>query len=216
MQVYTYSCMLLLIAILILIGFYICLKVPTKIKFMSIIIFVLFMLMYTSIFIMFIFQNMNYMYMLKPFNFLYYICIPICGVISAYIANKTYAIKFSCIIVPALILIFLYFFIISKLNVNLSIMKDYSLGYEMNIKNGNFILDIIYFFINILFIIISVLILNKRSSNKIGAFFILMASLVTVISIIVSYSLEVNIFQNIISQAAWILCFNYCLTIIRK
>lgn len=216
MQVYTYSCMLLLMAILILMGFYICLKVPTKIKFMSIIVFVLFMLMYTSIFIMFIFENMKYMYMLKSFYFLYYICVPICGVISIYISNKTYAIKFSYIIAPALILIFLYFFIILKLNINLSIMKDYSLGYAMNIKDGNFILDSIYFFINILFIIVSVLILNKRNSNKIGALFILVASLITVISIIVSYSLEVNIFQNIISQAVWIICFNYCLVIIRK
>jgi len=216
MLLYAYVTLLLLVIFFTLLGFKIVINAPKKIKILSTVVFILILMRYAALLIMLLQSNLKYMYMLKAFNFLYFIFVPICGMISIYILIRNDKINFFHINLISLVIIVLYFLLIFKMPVNIGLLPNYTLGYTISVGNNFFYLDILYLICNIVFLIVSVNIFNKSRSDKIGSCLAIFAALITIVIIMLPYLIDNLLPQYVLGELLWIITLDYCLRKIEK
>lgn|GEM_PF-2242192 len=212
MLLYTYIILLVITSIGILVGIKLSLRVPNKIKIISSISLVMLLLRYISLFIMILQENIKYMYMLESLYFLYFACIPIFGVVCLYILLRNDNINFKYVVMISFAYIIMYFIWILRASVKIILMNNYNLGYAMNLKNNLWYVDIIYLFINVAFLIVTVNIFNKERSDKIGSALAIFASLSTIVIIMLPYLLNNSIPQYCFNELLWVIALDYCLS----
>ncbi|WP_156946315.1 hypothetical protein [Clostridium akagii] len=82
----------------------------------------------------------------------------------------------------------------------------------MNLKNNLWYVDIIYLFINVAFLIVTVNIFNKDRSDKVGGTLIIFASLFTIVIIMLPYLFNNIIPQYCMGELIWVIALDYCLS----
>lgn len=212
--IYFYIVLLLLNVIIILCALDRCVKCPAKIGILSSIVLVLLLARYISLFIMYISKNINYMYMLKPFYFLYVICIPICSLIITYIVIRNDKLKFMHVIIISSVIIVIYELLITKIPVYISINEDCGLGYVMVLKEYSFFIDIFSLIVNIIFLLVAISLFNKK--NTYALFLMMLAALTSIICIVISYTGIYTMPQCVLGELLWIITLNYCLGKVKK
>lgn len=216
MLLYAYVTLLLLVIFFVFFGFKVVNKVPKKIRNLSIITLIFILIRYTVLILMFLQDNLKYMYMLKVFYFLYFISIPMCGMISLYILLRSDKINFSNVSLISLILITLYLITILKIPADITLSSNYVLGYTIKLENNFFYIDILYLIFNVIFLIISVNIFNKNKSDKFGSSIAIFSSLSTIVTIMLPYVVDNVLPQYVIGELLWSVTLVYCLKKIEK
>lgn len=216
MIVYIYMILLLLVLLSVLFGISLCVKAPKKIRMLSGIVLMLLLLRCISLFIMYINSNISYMYVMKPVYFVYLVCMPICGIISLYILLRRDNINFLHITLAALVFIVVYFLLILKVTIYITMINDSALGYTMNLHHNFWYIDIVYLLINILFLMLSINNINNSNINKEGMTLVVFSSLSTIVAIILPY-IGINIMpQYVWGELMWILTLDHCLNKVRR
>jgi hypothetical protein len=158
-------------------------------------------------------KNIIFLYILKPFFYLNYLCIPVLSMIAIYIIMRNPKFKFRNIIAATLIFTLLYCIIISLMPNYIGLSNYY--GYKMCIENIEYFY-LFKAFINALFLIFAIGLLDKSYLEKKGVYLIIIAALIAVIEIVLTM-LQLRIFQeNILSDFCWIIVFIYALNQLQK
>lgn len=208
---YVYITFLLLIIFFACIGIYFMKKLPVKIKAITGITLALVFLRYIYLLVMLFKENIKYLYLFRNLYFLNYIFIPICGILSLYILIRSDKIKMIHIIILLVIIISAYVFQILRLPIDIKLFENPNLGYFMIIEKNEASLQLPYFAMNILFLVITMRIFYKTNADNLGCTLALASELVTIIVIILSY-LTYDIFpQYVVNELMWIITFVYCL-----
>lgn len=213
-MIYIYITSLLLTIILIFSALVKCAECPPKICILSSAVLVLLILRYISLFIMYMSKNINYIYMLKPFYFIYFLCIPLCGLISVYILIRNDKINFMYILLISFVIIIVYEIVMLKMQIYISISDDYGFGYVMYLTKYSIYMDVFNLAVNIVFLLTAISFLNKK--NIVGMFFIMLAALTSIIGMVFMYIGKYNVPQYILGELFWIMALNYSLEKVRK
>lgn len=213
-MIYFYVVLLMLIVLLIFCALRKCIKCPAKIGVLSSITLILLLLRYISLFILYISKSINYIYILKSFYFIYIICIPICSLIITYIIMRNDKLNFMYVIIVSMVIIAVYGIFISRIPICISINNDCGLGYVMSLTDFSFCMDVFSLMVNIVFLIIGISFFNNK--NSLGVFLMMLAALVSVICIVISYAGIYNMPQCILGEYLWIMTLNYCLGKVKK
>lgn len=209
-----YLILLLLIFVLLYKGIsFSMLFAPAKIKLLSVFSLILLALRYIAVFIFLTSQTIKYLYLFKPIIFLNLLCIPILALISIYILARKDKLKLSSFIIVSTIILLLYIFAITKLQVNIEIYKN--LGYRMYFSNYNLV-EGVYLIINTIFFFSAILLLINNITNRFGMWLTLVSGLVVMLEIILK-TLGINIFPMLIfGDIFWIITAVYSLYKFKK
>lgn len=213
-MVYLYILLLLLSVLLIFSAANKCRRCPPKIGLLSIVVLILLLCRYFSLLIMYICKNINYMYILRPFYFIYVICIPICGLIMIYILMRNDKLNFMYILVISMVIIATYEILISKIPINISLYDDYGFGYVMKLTKFSFYIDVFTLVVNVIFLTLAIRLLNRKNTFAISL--MVLAALVSIIGVIIPYLGVYVTPQCIFGEVFWIITLNYCLEKLRK
>ena len=214
MIIFTYIFFLLLMLIIITNGIIFCFKyAPLKIRILSLFVLVLLALRYVTLIIFYIHKSINYLYLLRALYFVNILCIPIIAFIVLYILSRNDKIKFRIIIVISSILVLLFSFIIIDGRVNL-ILSSNSF-YTMTISSAS-VVNIFYLIINILFLVVSIFMIDKLSIKKMGFVLILIASIIVICEIGLSFINVATFPEQIVGDMAWVTTLNYALHELKK
>ena len=184
-----------------------------KIRRFSILLFALALLHYISIIILMLSKNILFLYTLKVFFYLNYLYIPFMAITAVYIIVRKDNIKFINIIYIFVLLTCIYSYIMVTFVNNLILYRN--LAYIMYLHNHEFIFLFILL-INIFFLLLGLAFLKKGNIEKLGAYLVVLASLIAVYEILLVL-LGKSIFQeNIISDFIWIITFVHTLKQLRK
>lgn len=206
---YIYLSLLLLAFILIYYGIEWCIRyAPVRIKLLGTTMIAILTIRYIGLLILLIIKNIKYLYLLKSLVFLNVLCIPVLAFISLYILARNDNIKFSYGFIILGILLAAY--ILAMTFIPIGIISQGSLGYVITLERSKILFGT-YLIINTLVFLYSLLLLEHKSTNRLGIILIIAASAITVLEIIFS-SLCGNILPSIIiSDVMWLSTINFAL-----
>jgi hypothetical protein len=185
---------------------------PKKIKILSSIGLILMTFRYISLAILFIVQNQSYFYLLKPAVFINLLCIPAFGIISIFIFNRDNKIKFKKILTICAILCIAYCSVIYKSSINITLSQCYGYLIELQFEAYCYI---VFLIINSIFLIKGIGLFNKIYSNKLGAILIIVASSITLISVLLT-SINTNFPWVLLADISWVVTINYALIKLKR
>jgi len=186
---------------------------PLKIKLLATVAYIGFLLRYVILLIFFMAKSSLYLYLLKPIYFLNLAFIPIIGFITYYIFSRRDKFSFNIFFPISIVLLILYGISMWIIPSRMLISNLYT--YVILFENP-FIVYIIYMMINLFYLIISVKLLSHENSNKLGAYMMILASVVTILEVIL-YLARINILpENIASDVFWIISLNYAISRVKK
>ncbi|WP_368489629.1 hypothetical protein [Clostridium sp. BJN0013] len=186
---------------------------PHKIKAISFIVITAMILRYISIFIMLFATNMKYLYMLKIPFFLNLIAVPVIAITILYIFMRKNNIKFYYVFIVSIVLTLLYVFIMYNCKAVLQSVAEsvYTLVFLQHIY-----IYWTYIVFNTLIIFFIIGFVNKKSSNKLGIYLVLIAAFISIIELIL-WIVGVRILvENIVGDMFWILALIYALNKVKK
>jgi len=192
---------------------YLSLRVPHKIKIISIIICILVFLRYVALFIFCTVNNIIYLYLLKPLFFMQFIYIPLITFIAMYIFLKKIKFKFSYVFIALAVLLLLYSIIIIKLPVKLDYIQ--SAGYTMNFLCSGFINWACLFFNTVVFFMVLHLFQGKNI-DKYCIVFVLISTIFSIIEVCMLICNSPLMVQPVLGEALWLLTFIYALNKVKK
>lgn len=206
---YIYISLLLLAFILIYYGIEWCIRyAPVRIKLLGTTLIAILTIRYIGLLILLIIKNIKYLYLLKSLVFLNVLCIPVLAFISLYILARNDNIKFSYGFIILGILLAAY--ILAMTFIPIGIISQGSLGYVITLERSKILFGT-YLIINTIVFLYSLLLLEHKSTNRLGIILIIAASAITVLEIIFS-SLCGNILPSIIiSDVMWLSTINFAL-----
>jgi len=206
---YIYLSLLLLAFILIYYGIEWCIRyAPVRIKLLGTTLIAILTIRYIGLLILLIIKNIKYLYLLKSLVFLNVLCIPVLAFISLYILARNDNIKFSYGFIILGILLAAY--ILAMTYIPIGIISQGSLGYVITLERSKILFGT-YLIINTIVFLYSLLLLEHKSTNRLGIILIIAASAITVLEIIFS-SLCGNILPSIIiSDVMWLSTINFAL-----
>lgn len=178
---------------------------PIKIKLISAMALILMLFRYIALIILYTIKNQNYLYLLKPVVYANLLSIPLCGILSIFIFSRNNRIKLKKTLIMGVMLCIAYFILLYKstANINVSNICGYTLELQLQVY-GYMVLLII----NTIFLIIGVKLYNKTYSSKLGTIFIIMASSITLMSVLFT-SIDSNFPMLLLGDISWILTINY-------
>jgi hypothetical protein len=155
--------------------------------------------------ILYIIENQNYLYLLKPFVFANLLCIPLCGILSVFIFSRNNKIRLKKILLMCAMLFMAYFIVIYKSPFNTKISNNYGYTIELQLEVYCYIVIAI---INSIFLVKGIKLYSKNYSNKLGAVLIIIASSITLLSVILT-SVNSNFSMILLGDISWILTLDY-------
>lgn len=210
---YLYTFLLLILTCIICFSLMISLKLPKKIKVLSIITFSTLLLRYITLLILFYSSKITYLYNLKYSFFLQLSGIPIVIMMIAYIIIKNNKINFNYLYLFAVIFLFIYLGIIFKNAVVLSMFVKFRFGYYMYFINDY--IKVYYGAINLIALIFSISLLYEKN-DKISVILSCFAALVSVSEIVIML-IGINLMpQYLFGELLWIISLVYLLLKINK
>ena len=184
-----------------------------KIKIFSILIFFSLICRYLSLTILMTSKNIILLYMLKPFFYLNYLSIPIISMITIYIIMRNEKFNFNNIFIVSLVFILLYCGMIYLMPSYIKLSNYY--GYKMYLQSPEYFY-LFKAFINTLFLIFAIRLLDRSYLDKKGIYLIIVAAILAIVEIVLTI-LGLRIFQeNVLSDFSWILVFIYALYMPKK
>jgi hypothetical protein len=205
-----YIIILILIFILLLTGMKLAFQSPKKIKMMCIFIIAVFLLRYISLIIFIVVNSSIYLYLLKPFYYLYLICIPLAGITALYIFIRTIKFNFYYIFISIPVLLFLYSIMLIKATAVLGISNMENHFYTFTLQNAEYVLWF-YVIVNLLFAASSLFYFKNRIAIKKGICITLIASMIAVIEAVMA-SFGIRMFpENVLGDLAWLTVLVYSL-----
>jgi hypothetical protein len=206
--------LLLLIMVVLLYEGVVCsfIYAPKKIRIISAMALILMIFRYIALIILFIMKNQSYLYLLKPVVFTNLLCIPMCGIISVFIFARNNKMKLKKILFMCAMLFIAYCIVIYKspANINISNLCGYTM--ELHLEAYCYIVLII---INSILLIKGIELFNRTYSNKLGAVLIIIASIITLISVILT-SLNTNFVWLLLGDISWIVTIDYGLLKLKR
>jgi len=178
---------------------------PKKIKIISAMVLIFMTFRYTALIIIFVIKNQSYLYLLKPVVYANLLCIPICGIISFFIFSRDNKIKFKKILFMCAMLCIAYVIVIYKSPVNVNISNNY--GYTIELKLEAYCYSVLLV-INSVFLIKGILLYNNIYASKLGAVLIVIASSITLVSVIIT-SVYPNLPMIVLMDICWIVTMDY-------
>lgn len=185
---------------------------PKKIKVISAMALILMSFRYIALIILFTIKNQSYLYLLKPLVHANLLCIPICGILSVFIFSRNNKMKFKKIIFMCVMLCIAYALVIYKSPANINISNNQGYTIELQLEAYCYIGLLI---INSIFIIKGIKLYNKINSNKLGAVLIIIASGITLISVILN-SIYPNLPMLLLGDISWIVTIDYGLIKLKR
>lgn len=210
---YAYISLLLIIFILINMGLYLSKFSPKKIKTITIFIILFMLFRYIALLILTLANNIEYLYLLKPFFFLNLISVPLLALTVIYIYIRKDNINFSHIFIIAAVLIALYSVIIYKCPS--SIQNSEISGYTMVFFRDEYIYWI-YVVLNTIILFLTIGLVRENNVNKIGMYFIITSSFITIVELIIWLIGIVLIGENIVGDILWMITLLYGLNKVKK
>jgi len=186
---------------------------PDKIKVLSIFIVVLWLFRFTANIFLFVSKNIIFLYILKFFALINVATIPVTAILCLYIFYRNNEIKFDYLMLISVGIILLYGFFVFKLDYN--IKRTESFGYIISFQNW-LLIDFLLIIIASIILLCALLILGERLVNSEGASFLIAASSVTIIEIVLKV-LGIQVMPNlVISDLAWVLVLVYAISAFKK
>ncbi len=185
---------------------------PKKIKIISAMVLILMSFRYIALIIIFIIENQSYLYLLKPLVSVNLLCIPLCGIISFFIFSRDNKIKFKKILFICAMLCIAYFIVIYKSPANVNISNNYGYTIELKLEVYCYIVLIV---INSIFLIKGILLYNKIYASKLGAVLIVVASTITLLSVIIA-SIYPNLPMILLMDICWVVTIDYGLIKLKR
>ena len=210
---YIYVSLLLIVFALLIKGLYLTKFSPKKIKTITIFIILAMLLRYVSLSILFLCHNIKYLYLLKVFFFLNLISVPLLALTVLYVFVRKDNLNFSYIFIIAFILIGLYSTAIYKCPGLLQSTKNY--GYTMFFVKHMYIYWI-YIVLNTIILFLTIGLINKKNIIKTGMYLVVIASLVTILEMII-WTMGIVLLQEVIlGDVMWIVTLVYTLNKVSK
>ncbi|MBU3112814.1 hypothetical protein [Clostridium lacusfryxellense] len=178
---------------------------PRKIKIISVIALILMIARYIALIILFVVKNLNYLYLLKFGVYTNFLCLPICGVISIMIFAKNNKIKLEKILFICAILFLVYGVVVYKSTSNINISNICGYTIELQFKDYFYVTLLI---INSIFVIKGIELFNTSFSNKLGDIMVIIASCITLLSVILT-STNPGFEWLVMGDISWIITINY-------
>ncbi|MCB2311020.1 hypothetical protein LGL55_12955 [Clostridium tagluense] len=201
-----YFLLLLVMAVLLYVGIISSLTyAPKKIKIISAIVLSLMTFRYAALIILFTIKNQSYLYLLKPLVYANLLCIPICGILSVLIFSRNNKIKLKKNLFVCAMIGIAYFIVIYKSSANIDISNNYGYTMELQLEVYCYIVLLI---INSIFFIKGIKLYNKIYANKLGALLIMIASSITLLSVVIT-SINSNFSMIFLGDIAWIATIDY-------
>ncbi|MBW9158123.1 hypothetical protein [Clostridium tagluense] len=201
-----YFLLLLVMAVLLYVGIISSLTyAPKKIKIISAIVLSLMTFRYAALIILFTIKNQSYLYLLKPLVYANLLCIPICGILSVLIFSRNNKIKLKKNLFVCAMIGIDYFIVIYKSSANIDISNNYGYTMELQLEVYCYIVLLI---INSIFFIKGIKLYNKIYANKLGALLIMIASSITLLSVVIT-SINSNFSMIFLGDIAWIATIDY-------
>ncbi|MBU3159900.1 hypothetical protein KPL37_09060 [Clostridium frigoris] len=185
---------------------------PRKIKIISFVVLTLMTLRYIALLILLIVKDQNYLYMLKPLIYTNFLCIPICGIISAFIFARKNKIKLKRILLMFLILCLAYCIVMYNSNTNIAISNLYGHTIKLQLEDYFYYTSLI---INSILIIVGINLFNRRYSNKLGAVLIVISASITLIAVLLA-SVNTSFNFLVLGDISWVLTMNYALMKVKR
>lgn len=185
---------------------------PKKIKVISIMALILMTFRYIALITLFIIQNQSYLYLLKPMVYTNSLYIPICGIVSVFIFARNNKIKIKKVLFISCMLSIAYLIIIYKSPANVNISKFYGYTIELKLEDYYYISMLI---ISSIFVIKGIELFNETYSNKLGAMLIIMASCITLISVLLT-SINTGFAWLVLGDVSWVITMDYALKKFKK
>jgi len=204
---YIYPVAILLMFMLIYEGMTTALKyAPKKIKAITIGSMFLILLRFLSLFLLLIYEKMQYVYLLKPFVFLELIYMPIVIFICTYIFSRNDKIKLNFFYILSAIFLVIYIILIVKAPLYANLSNIY--GYSITLKNSIYSY-LILLCINSFVFILGFKVYGFKYADKFGAVLLIIASLIAIISIIISVIHPNFVGIIILGELIWVTTLDY-------
>ncbi|MBU3179601.1 hypothetical protein [Clostridium psychrophilum] len=178
---------------------------PKKIKIIITIALILMTFRYIALIILLIVVNQNYLYLLKPAVYTNFLCIPICGILSVFIFARNDKVKFRKIAIMCFMLCIVYFIVIYRSFVDISISNICGYTLILNLKDY---FNVILLVINSIFIVKGIELSSKTYSNKLGAILITISASITLISVLLTL-ISINSEWLLLGDISWIITIDY-------
>lgn len=178
---------------------------PKKIKIISAMALSLMTFRYIALIILFTIKNQNYLYLLKPLVYANLLCIPICGFLSIFIFSRNNKIKLKKILFICAMICIAYFIVIYKSPANINISNNCGYTIELQLEVYCYIVMLI---INSIFLIKGIKLYNKIYSSKLGALLIVIASSITLLSVLLT-SINPDFPMILLGDIFWIITIDY-------
>lgn len=186
---------------------------PKKIKYITLCSLILVLLRYVSLIVLFINEKPLYLYLLKPIMFLEVIYIPIIGFVTLYMLSRNERIKLSYFYILLAVFTAFYLFVTIKSPVNTTISEFY--GYMISLKQ-NYGLYIVLSMINTIYLVISIKAYGFKYSNKLGIVLVTLASIATIVTILISLFGKEFFGIKLIGEIMWVITLVYSLSKFKK
>ena len=185
---------------------------PKKIKIISTIALILMTFRYIALILMFIIKNQNYLYLLKPAVFINLLCIPIYGILSSFIFARSNETKLKKSLLMCSMLCIAYCSVIYKspVNINISSLS----GYAMELQFEAYCYTVLLI-INSIFVIKGIALFNKKCSNKLGSILIIIASSITLVSVLITL-INTNFQWLLLADISWSVTIDYALIKLKR
>ncbi|MBS5822900.1 MAG: hypothetical protein KID00_03400 [Clostridium argentinense] len=179
---------------------------PKRIKNMTVITLILVLSKYISLLLLYLNQKVPYIYLLKPIIFLEIVYLPVIGFICIYIFSRNNKIKLNYFYIISTIFLLIYFFITIKAPIKTVLSQLY--GYTI-ILEKDYNMYLILCIINTIYFVMGIKAYKYKYSNKIGALFIIISSIVTITSVLLTV-VDIRFFgAKLIGEILWALTIIY-------
>lgn len=210
---YIYVSLLIIVFVLLITALYLTRLAPKKIKTITIFIILAMLLRYFSLLVLFLAHNIKYLYLLKTFFFLHLISVPLLALTVLYVFVRKDNVKFSYIFIIASILLGLYAAAMYKCPGFLQSTKNY--GYTMFFSEHMYIYWI-YIVVNTILLFLAIGLISKKNIIKTGMYLVAIASLVTILELIM-WTMGIELLQEIIlGDVLWVSTLVYALSKVKK
>jgi len=178
---------------------------PKKIKLISAMALSLMSFRYLALIILFTIKNQSYLYLLKPFVYANLLCITICGVLSVFIFSRNNKIRLKKVLFICATMFIAYAIVIYKSPATIYISNNSGYIIKLQLEPYCYIVLVI---INSIYLIKGIKLYNKIYTNKLGSVLIVIASAVTLISVLLT-SIYTSFPMIILGDIFWIITIDY-------
>lgn len=210
---YGYIFIIFIVLLLMFEALYISKFSPNKIKVAAVAVILTMIMRYASLLMLSLAYNIKYLYLLKPLLFLNFLSVPLFALIALYIFIRRDNINFSYIFSIAAVMISLYGIMIYKCTV--LIQGNNIHGYTIYFAKDMY-LYWIFVIVNTMTLFLAMALVRNKNVNKLGITFVIIASLVTIVELIL-WIIGMKISQeNVIGDMLWAVTIVYALNKIKK